>query len=361
MTETLDLSKYQIRTDLVVESKPETTNAIPGVISKEYEEEGVVVTDVAITAEGSAAIGKAPGHYITLTAPGLRNGDSESQGAVSRVFAKCFANLLEEKGLSKESTCMVVGLGNRNVTPDALGPLVVEELLVTRHLFKLQPESVQPGYRSVSALSPGVMGTTGVETSDIIASVVNQTKPDFLIAVDALAARKLERLNATIQISDAGIQPGAGVGNNRKALNLESLGIPVFAIGVPTVVDAATITSDTIDYILKHFGREIREANKPSRALTPAGMTFGEKRVLTDADHPDEQTARTFLGAVGTLPEEEKRKLVHEVLSPLGHNVMVTPKEVDVFIEETAHCIAQGLNSALHTHVNQQNVGAHTH
>ncbi|MGL4819830.1 MAG: GPR endopeptidase [Bacilli bacterium] len=359
----LDLSKYAVRTDLVDEAKAdlEQQSQLKGIISKERTDNGVHISSVTITKEGTELIGKPPGNYITITAQGIRTGDSDSQAKVEQVFAKEFAALLVANNIDKEAAVLVVGLGNRSVTPDALGPLVVDELLITNHLFRLQPENVQPGYRRVSALSPGVMGTTGIETSDIIASVVKETKPDFIIAVDALAARNLERLNATIQISDAGIQPGAGVGNNRKALNLESLGIPVIAIGVPTVVDAATITSDTIDFILKHFGREMKDANKPSRALAPAGMTFGEKRVLTDEDLPDEATRKTFMGAIGTLEDVEKRKLIHEVLAPLGHNVMVTPKEVDVFIEDTAHIIASGLNASLHTHVDDSNVNAHTH
>ena len=127
------------------------------------------------------------------------------------------------------------------------------------------------------------------------------------------------------------------------------------------MVDAVSITSDTIDYVLKHFGREMKEGNKPSRALTPAGMTFGEKRKLTDEDLPNQEKRQTIMGMVGNLEEEEKRQLIREVLAPLGHNLMVTPKEVDVFIEDMANVIASGLNAALHGDVNQGNVGAYTH
>jgi len=246
------------------------------------------------------------------------------------------------------------------VTPDALGPMVCENLLVTRHLFQLQPENVEEGFRSVSALSPGVMGLTGIETSDIIFGVVEKTKPDFVIAIDALASRSIERVNSTIQISDTGIHPGSGVGNKRKELSKETLGIPVIAIGVPTVVDAVSITSDTIDFILKHFGKELKEGDRPSRALAPAGMSFGEKRKLTEEDLPEEKHRKTFLGMIGTLEEEEKRKLIYEVLSPIGHNLMVTPKEVDVFIEDMANLIANGLNSSLHGAVDQGNAGYYT-
>lgn len=237
---------------------------------------------------------------------------------------------------------------------------MTENLLVTRHLFRLQPENVQEGYRPVSALAPGVMGLTGIETSDIIQGVIKESKPDFVIAVDALAARAVERVNTTIQFSDTGIHPGSGVGNKRKELSKETLGIPVIAIGVPTVVDAVTITSDTVDYILKHFGREMKD-DSPSRSLVPAGMNFGKKKVLTDEDLPGEKERQSFLGIVGTLDENEKRQLIHEVLSPLGHNLMVTPKEIDTFIDDMANVLANGLNTALHEKVSQDNKGSYNH
>lgn len=157
---------------------------------------------------------------------------------MERIFAKEFSYFLEEVGVTKEASCLIVGLGNWNVTPDALGPIVVENVLVTRHLFQLQPESVEEGFRPVSAIRPGVMGITGIETSDVIYGIIEKTNPDFVIAIDALAARSIERVNSTIQISDTGIHPGSGVGNKRKELSKETLGIPVIAIGVPTVVDA---------------------------------------------------------------------------------------------------------------------------
>lgn len=385
----LDLSKYEVRTDLAVEANQmaidkqnqqnaqsqqgnqntnnennqtsEPVSSIEGVVVKERQTDGINVTTVTISEKGAEMTGKKPGNYLTLEAVGIRQKDSDLQKKVETVFAKEFSAFLTSLNISKDASCLVVGLGNTNVTPDALGPLVCENLLITRHLFNLQPESVQDGFRPVSAIIPGVMGITGIETSDIIVGVVEKTKPDFVIAVDALAARSIERVNATIQISDTGIHPGSGVGNKRKELSLETLGIPVIAIGIPTVVDAVSMASDTIDFILKHFGKEMREGDSPSRSLAPAGMTFGEKRTLTDEDMPGEEHRKNFLGIVGTLPEEEKRKLIHEVLSPLGHNLMVTPKEVDDFIEDMANVVAEGLNSALHFHVNQDNVDAYTH
>lgn len=368
MKEPLDLSKYSVRTDLAVEAhqmlqeRQEEQQGIQGVVVKEREEEeGITITKVTIDEVASESMGKKPGNYLTLEVQGIRQQDTELQQKVERIFAKEFSYFLEEVGVTKEASCLIVGLGNWNVTPDALGPIVVENVLVTRHLFQLQPESVEEGFRPVSAIRPGVMGITGIETSDVIYGIIEKTKPDFVIAIDALAARSIERVNSTIQISDTGIHPGSGVGNKRKELSKETLGIPVIAIGVPTVVDAVSITSDTIDFILKHFGREIKEGNKPSRSLLPAGFTFGEKKKLTEEDMPDEKSRNMFLGAVGTLEDEEKRKLIYEVLSPLGHNLMVTPKEVDAFIEDMANVIASGLNAALHHQIDQDNTGAYTH
>ncbi|MGA9225261.1 MAG: GPR endopeptidase [Mesobacillus sp.] len=374
MKESVDLSMYSIRTDLAVEAREmvladqaatvhsqENLSHIEGVIIKEKEENDIKISLVEVTADGEKNLGKKKGQYLTIEVVGIRQQDSELQGKVEKVFASEFAQFLKQAGINKDASCLVVGLGNWNVTPDALGPLVCENLLVTRHLFELQPEQVDEGYRPVSALSPGVMGLTGIETSDIIFGVVEKTKPDFVIAIDALASRSIERVNATIQISDTGIHPGSGVGNKRKELSKETLGIPVIAIGVPTVVDAVSITSDTIDFILKHFGKELREGNKPSRSLVPAGMSFGKRKKLTEEDLPETQHRQTFLGMIGTLEDEEKRKLIYEVLSPLGHNLMVTPKEVDVFIEDMANLIAGGLNSALHSNIDQDNAGMYTH
>ena len=367
MNKKLDLSSYAIRTDLAIEAREllieevEDSSKIAGVILKEKEIDGIELSYVEITEEGEKEVGKKPGFYITMEMQGIRDQDSELQRRVEAVFAKQLGYILERIGLSADDSCLVVGLGNWHVTPDALGPAVIENLIVTRHLFEYQPTAVSEGFRPVSAISPGVMGLTGIETSDIIKGIVEKTKPAFIIAIDALAARSIDRVNTTIQLTDTGIHPGSGVGNKRKELSKETLGVPVISVGMPTVVDAVTITSDTIDYILKHFGREMKEGDRPSRALAPAGMTFGEKKKLSDEDLPGEEQRKTFLGIIGTLPEDEKRRLIHEVLSPLGHNLMVTPKEVDVFIEDMANLVANGLNAALHEAVNQDNTGYYTH
>lgn len=366
----LDLSRYAIRTDLALEAHQlaaERTGMpqFPGVEMDAQESNGIRLTRVHIKNEqGSKYIGKLPGRYLTLEVPGLRRKDTELQNEVATQFAHAFHDFLQELGISKEAKALVVGLGNWNVTPDALGPMVVENLLVTRHLFELMPEHVDEGYRAVSALSPGVLGITGIETSEIVFGVVERTKPDFVIAVDALASRALERVNTTIQISDTGINPGSGVGNKRKPLTRETLGIPVIAIGVPTVVDAVSIASDTIDYVLSHMGRQMNQSANPAPAsrLTPAGFNLpGKTAPFTEVDDPSNEGKQVIMGLVGTLPEQEKRQLIHEVLQPLGHNLIVTPKEVDEFVEDIANMIANGLNAALHDIIDMDNVSAYTH
>lgn len=371
MSEELNLDPYQVRTDLAVEARQmaleeqrktnENDQEVNGVNIKEETIDGVTITHVMIDEVGAKRLGKKPGNYLTFEAQGIRKKDTDLQEKMERIFADAFHSFLVDLGIKETDTCLVVGLGNWNVTPDALGPLTIENLLITRHLFELAPEQVQEGFRPVSAIIPGVMGLTGIETSDVIYGIIEKTKPDFVIAIDALASRSIGRVNTTIQISDTGIHPGSGVGNKRKELSKDSLGIPVIAVGIPTVVDAVSITSDTIDYVLKHFGREMKEGNAPSRSLTPAGMTFGEKRKLTDEDLPEEEKRTTIMGMVGNLPEHEKRQLIQEVLAPLGHNLMVTPKEVDVFIDDMANVLAAGMNAALHRQVDQENVGAYTH
>lgn len=358
--------KFQVRTDLAIEAKDmyveqEESNdqEIKGVTIKERQENNMTISYVQIDETGAASLDKKAGNYITIHSEGVKKQDTKMQEETAKVLAKELVELIKQCNVPKDAKCLVVGLGNWNVTPDALGPMAAEKVLVTSHLFKLQPEYVDDGYRPVSAMTPGVMGLTGIETSDIIYGVIEKTKPDFVIAVDALASRSVERVNATIQLSDSGIHPGSGVGNKRKELSKETLGIPVIALGVPTVVDAVSITSDTIDYLLKHFGREWKEKDKPSKALTPAGMRFG-KRKLTDEDLPDPEHRKAVLGMVGELSDEEKRSLIEEVLTPLGHNLMVTPKEVDGFMKDMAHVIAEGLNAALHENVTIQNFGNYT-
>ncbi|SFA70038.1 GPR endopeptidase . Aspartic peptidase. MEROPS family A25 [Lentibacillus halodurans] len=358
--------QYEVRTDLAVEAKDmyvEKEEApkqdVNGVTIKEKQEDDIAITYVDINAEGEQRIGKKQGSYITIYADGVKKQDTKKQEAAAKVFGKELEQLLEKNEVPEDGTGLIVGLGNWNVTPDALGPMSVEKVLVTSHLFQMEHESVSEGYRPVAAVTPGVMGVTGMETSNIIFGIVEKFNPDFVIAVDALASRSIERVNETIQISDTGIHPGSGVGNKRKELSEDTIGVPVLAVGCPTVVDAVTITSDTIDFMLKHFGREWRDKDKPSKSLAPAGLSFGHKE-LKEEDLPDEEKRKTFLGIVGNLSEAEKKSLIQEVLTPIGHNLMVTPKEVDGFMKDMATVIATGLNTALHDKVTVENFASYT-
>jgi spore protease len=332
----MDLSAYSVRTDLALEARDlaEASNQgkpIPGVQSDFKRENGIRVTNIHVmNEEGSRAINKLPGHYITIEVPALRQKDSSLQDRVATKFAQEFEQFLQAIGIPKDAKVLIIGLGNWNVTADALGPLVVENIMVTRHYFELMPGEVSPGYRPVSAVAPGVLGTTGIESSEIVLGIVEKSKPDLVIAIDALASRSLERVNTTIQISDTGIHPGSGIGNKRKGLTQEILGVPVVAIGVPTVVYASTIVNNSIDLMHTHF---------------------------------KQQTSNTgqILGLLDNMNEEERLMLVREVLNPLGHDLLVTPKEIDQFIEDIANIIASGLNAALHEAVDADNVAAYTH
>lgn len=356
-----DENNFSVRTDLAVEAKDmyikqqEKPKEIQGIITKERTEAGIQVSHVQIDEAGGKEIGKKPGNYITIYADGVKNEDTKSQANAAKILAAELEQLIRDNDIPDDGKALIVGLGNWNVTPDALGPMTVEKVMVTNHLFELNMETVSEGYRPVSAVSPGVMGVTGMETSNIIHGIVEKFQPDFIIAVDALASRSIERINETIQISDSGIHPGSGVGNKRKELSKATLGVPVIAIGVPTVVDAVTITSDTIDYMLKHLGKEWSDKDRPANALSPGGFTFGKTK-LTEEHMPDTEKRQAFLGMIGTLSEEDKRALIKEVLTPTGHNMMVTPKEVDGFMIDMSHLLANGINASLHETVDVDNL-----
>ncbi|TBL75417.1 GPR endopeptidase [Paenibacillus thalictri] len=312
-------------------SRASGNQSIPGVDASEQDENGIKITVIDITSdEGAKAMGKLPGHYVTVEVPALRQKDSDLQDRVATKLAQEFELFLQKLGISKTAKVLIIGLGNWNVTPDALGPIVVENVMVTRHYFELMPDQVSAGYRAVSAIAPGVLGTTGIESSEIVQGIVEKSRPDLVIAIDALASRSLERVNTTIQIADTGIHPGSGIGNKRKGLTKETLGVPVIAIGVPTVVYASTIVNSVIDMMHKHF---------------------------------KQQTANTgqILGMLDQLQDSERLELVKEVLNPVGHDLLVTPKEIDQFIEDIGNIIASGLNAALHEAIDVDNVAAYTH
>lgn len=249
------MGNFQIRTDLALEARETVSEAdgeMRGIQVEEYykEKEDIRVTKVVIDTKNAAkTMGKPMGTYVTMEAPALVEPDEDYHREISDCFAEELLRLIPD--IEKELSILVVGLGNREVTADALGPQVVDNLFITRHVVKAYGTAAYNCSRMnlVSSIEPGVMAKTGMETAEIVKGVIEQTSPDVLIVVDALAARSTKRLNRTIQISNTGIQPGSGVGNHRNALTQESLGVPVIAVGVPTVVDAATIVGDALEKI----------------------------------------------------------------------------------------------------------------
>lgn len=239
----------RIRTDLALEARESFAGSdteVHGVVVEEDYDESrdIRLTKVQIVSErGAREMGKPMGNYLTLEAPGMAVPDEDYHREISEALAYYLKELMGEE---RERSILVAGLGNRDVTPDALGPKTISNLLITRHLIREYGKDVMGTKRcsQISGIVPGVMAQTGMETSEIIRGIVEQTKPDLLIVIDALAARSTKRLSRTIQLTDTGIQPGSGVGNHRNSLTEESLGIPVIAIGVPTVVEAAAIIYD---------------------------------------------------------------------------------------------------------------------
>ena len=325
-----DINKFSnVRTDLAIESREmvreDQKREVPGVEVDVEEIKGMKITRVNIKEEiGQKIMGKPLGNYITFEIPKIREMEKQAQEEVAQEMAKELRDIVQDK-ITKDDTTLVVGLGNWNITPDALGPKVLSHLMVTRHLLEHIPDFVDEEVTPVCAIAPGVLGLTGIETSEIIRGVVERIKPKLVIAVDALASRRMERLNTTIQITDTGISPGSGVGNERKALNQETLGIPVIAIGIPTVVDATTLANDTIDLMLDAM-----------IAQAPKGKEF--YNMLKD------------------INREEKLQLINEILHPYVGNLMVTPKEVDLIMDDISVVVANGLNIALHPGIDLEDV-----
>ncbi|HBH3690775.1 TPA: GPR endopeptidase [Clostridioides difficile] len=309
-----------VRTDLALEAsemceKSQEGSSIPGVKIETKELENCIVTKVeVIDRQGAEIMNKDIGKYITLESNLMKFDDDESR---EEMIGYLKEELVDIFGQDKNKKTLVIGLGNRNITSDALGPKSVSKTLVTRHLFKNYNKDYDDDFTEVSALSPGVMGVTGIETSEIVKSLVEKVKPDRVVAIDALASRKMERVNSTIQISTAGISPGGGVGNTRKSLTKETLGVDVIAIGVPTVVDAATLTIDVLDMAIDNLIAQSEETE-------------------------------SFYEMLKKLKEEEKYHLIKDSLDPYDKNLIVTPKDIDDTIENLSIIISEGLNRSLH-------------
>lgn len=327
-----DLKNYKIRTDLAIDEKIKNNE---NVIIEESTYGNVRVTRVTVLKKLNN-INKKPGIYITLEFDDAT--DYNNCKMIEKIFIK------ELKKLIKNVTnVLIVGLGNRDSTADSIGPLTTERIIVTNHLYELN--LLDDGFKRVSVINPGVMAQTGLETFDVIKSVINVLCPDLIIAVDSLASSSLDRLNKTIQITDSGIAPGSGIGNKRKELSRETLGIPVIGIGSPTVVDAVTIVNDTIDYMYKHYAYNKKNINNPINKLVI------KHNYLEDNIEPTMEDKSLLFGIVGTLKPYETKRLIYEVLSPIGYNLMVTPKEIDFAVKKISDIIANGINNALNEKV----------
>ncbi len=341
MNHEIDLSKYQIRTDLAVEAI-ENVEDRTGIEETTYEQENIKVTKITLDSKSAKSIQKKEGEYITIEFKDIS--DYQNRLEIKQVFTKNLKELLIKENLKEDAQCLVVGLGNRKSTPDALGPLTIDQILVTNHLFLL--DTPEEGFRPVCAIAPGVMGETGFETSDLIQSVIAVAKPDFVIVVDALASQSITRINQTIQMSNTGIHPGSGIGNSRKEISKEILGIPVIAIGVPTVVDAVTVVSDTLQFLHKFYAFQKDFANNPMHK-----MVYGQVNYLKQEINIKEEEKKELFGILGNFNEEETKVLINEVLTPIGYNLMVTPKEVDFVMQNLSDVLGNGINQALHENV----------
>ena len=310
---------YNFRTDLALERRDLYNKAnniekdINGIEAEEEKvDDNITISRVKVTNEkGEEAIGKKKGNYITIDVKNLKIANEEEIQKTSEIVTNELRKLINEH-VQENGSVLIVGLGNIYVTPDSLGPKVINEIDITRHLLEYMPEILDKNTREVSAISPGVLGTTGIETMEILKGIIDNTKPQLVIIIDALASRNIERISSSVQIADTGIVPGAGVGNARKELTENTLGVPVIAMGIPTVVEAATIAADSLTL----FINKVQEKGESNDFLNK-------------------------------LQEEDKYKIIKEILAPEEYNFIVTPKEIDSLIEKMKDIVARGINFAI--------------
>lgn len=330
-----NIKKNFIRTDLAIESK-EMYNAsqIDGIKTITQDFKNIKITSVKITNSiGEKNLNRSRGTYITIECPLLKKNSVDYREQVIKILADNLKKLLDGLNNNPDSkkneleNILVVGLGNWNITADALGPKTVSKVLVTRHIRKFIPKEIKNSIKTVSAISPGVLGITGIETYEVIKSLKDKIKPDLIIIIDSLAARNISRINSTIQISDTGITPGAGINNKRTSLDKKNLGCNIISIGVPTVIDAATLINDTIDKILDTM------------------ISSSKKNFEQD-----------FFITLNKLPPQEKYNLIKKILSPYENSMFVTPKEVDEVIEQLSNIIANAINISLHDKITNRDI-----
>lgn len=332
----IDLSKYRIRTDLIVEHLSNIKDY------KRYEEvyDDIKIETIELDKDRAKIIDKKEGIYKTIYFDDVT--DENNFAKLLDVTTKALKDLLKSINIKNSDSVLIVGLGNRKATPDALGPLTIDSIKITRQIVELGLP-LDKKYRVISSIVPGVMGTTGIETKEIIEGVIEKVKPDFLIVIDALAASSLDRINKTIQLTDTGIHPGSGLLNNRFEISKETLGLPVIAIGIPTVVDATTIVSNTINYIFRHFSYEKENIDNKKLKLVPT-----INRNYKDHDKTlNKEERKEVMGLIGDLSDDEIKALITEVLTPLGYNLLVTPKEIDFVITKLSDLLSKALNKSL--------------
>lgn len=306
------------RTDMAVERRDlyrkanNIENEIDGVECNEEEVEDIKITRVQITnAQGEEALKKPIGNYITIDVKKINNIAMEKEDKIVEVLAKEISNIVD-KHIKKEEEIMIVGLGNLYSTPDSLGSRVVNEVEITRHIKIYLPQYIDENTRAISAISPGVLGTTGIESAEIIRGIVDKVKPKMILAIDSLCSKNVSRINKSIQISDTGIVPGGGVGNARDELSEKTLGIPVIALGVPTVVEMASITNDCLDLFIEDL----------------------QKKAESNSE-------------LNKLKDEDNYEKIKEALIPNDYNFIVTPKEIDELIESMKDILSRAINESL--------------
>lgn len=334
MNKEVDLSKYKTHTDLAIEILDDYKDYIK-VDNEEIKD--IKITTVKVKDDIENNIKK--GLYLTIEFTDIT--DMDNLESVKEIFIDKLKYVLKKSKIKDKDSCLIVGLGNKNSTPDSLGPKCIDNIITTSHLFELN--LVSENFRRTYTLTPGVMSNTGIETKDYIKSITTITKPDFIIVIDALASRSVERLNKTIQISSSGIIPGSGVGNSREEISFNTLGVPVIAIGVPTVVDAATIVTDTINFLYKYYAY-----NKDSTIQILNKLSLNKANYLKKDINLNINDKQKIFGIIGNLKDEEIHELISEVLQPINYNLMVTTKEIDFLIDKLTELISDGINKSLH-------------
>lgn len=309
---------YNFRTDMANERRDiyKSTNGLEEIDGIESElqniDENLKIERVLITNEnGEKAVGKPKGTYVTIDIKNLKIAQDEEIQKASDLLTQELEKILE-KHITRKDEILVVGLGNIYVTPDSLGPKVINEIDITRHIKKYMPEVLDENARNVCGIAPGVLGTTGMETLEILKGIVQNVNPKLVIVIDSLASRSIERISSSLQISDTGIVPGAGVGNARAELSKSTLGIPVIALGIPTVVELATLVSDGIDIFINRL--------------------------------QDKAQSNDYLNK---LQQEDKYEEVKDALNVGEYNMIVTPKEIDDLIENMKDVVARGINQTI--------------